>query len=674
MRGLMPEQKPTEKDILYSFLKEALETIEQLREEDPGLEAEELLSKLLNDSRLRSLEYKTRTADRVQSEFEATNIRGFVADLVKIIENSGAASSKIDLGVGNPYHPILTSDDELTQLFKLITDNRTLINYSPSTGLPLTQKAFEKFLNQYAGLNVEEGFEKSHPENFDQIFPDGFDISKAMVITNGGSEAGSLFFQIVGNRREVVFVAPSYPLHLTEPLKAGGRYTQIETTPDNNYLPTEAQIVEKFSEQRKGGVFEKLWDKFKDKIRPYKRDLVISFPTNPTGGSLSDEDQVKFAQDLNKAYKKLIDENGKGFHLTVDIAYMGLSDFNLKTFFDNLYPEVLKKTSVVFSYSKIGASPAARIGGFVTFDENLLDKMAKYKGPASNDTSIIGQYIATLGLEKLCKYPEMQKMISEEYLFKLDMMKDSLLEMHQHLGTGVGEESFSKKMGGLFGYVPLPNIGYNIPEEIKDCFPEAAKEKYKNTSDARAATFVIAAAKKLGASFKYNAPNGEKKSEGIESSITLPSDIFYGPDNKMARIAANGPSKDLAKSLASIYYVSLYQKAITDDKDRIDEQDLEKLGEWYSKIQQQISDRNTEFKKKMNKIQDPVVKEYAGRMFEYMTKDKFVAKQLTGDDIANCIGAGSERLKPSKDIVAYTVARELLDAAEVPKIFSPKVR
>ncbi len=211
---------------------------------------------------------------------------------------------------------------------KLKTMDKQVLEYSPSDGFLWFKDSVARYYNK-VGINI----------NADQL-----------IITTGGSEA--IYFAlltILNPGDEIIIPEPFYANYNTFTRIAGGKIVPITSyLKDNFKLP-------KLSE-------------FEKKITNKTKAILICNPNNPTGYVYSKEEMENLAKLVKKYDLFLIaDEVYREFVYSKKDEHF--SALNL--------PEIKDNVIVVDSVSKRYSACGARIGFFVTRNEEILNNVMK---------------------------------------------------------------------------------------------------------------------------------------------------------------------------------------------------------------------------------------------------------------------------------------------------------
>ncbi len=231
----------------------------------------------------------------------------------------------------NIYHlnigqPDVQTPDELFDAIKNYCDERPVLSYAPSPGLPALIEAIQKYYKKL-----------------------GCDYSKDEIyISEGGSEAlQTTMLAILDPGDEVIIPEPFYPNYNTFISIAGGVIHPLQTSPEENYFFADKARLEAC-----------LTDKTKA--------ILFSNPGNPTGTILRKEDYqtvLEFAKEHDLYV--IADEVYREFLYTGEMLTAG----QFEGFDDNVI--------IIDSVSKRFSACGARIGAIISKNKNFMTEMLK---------------------------------------------------------------------------------------------------------------------------------------------------------------------------------------------------------------------------------------------------------------------------------------------------------
>ena len=203
--------------------------------------------------------------------------------------------------------------------------------------------------------------------NYVKKFNLSYNSSEALI-TVGGSEAIDLAMRTVINPGdEVIIHEPSFVCYKPCVALAGGVPVTIETKAENEFKLTKEELLEK--------------------ITPKTKMLVLSYPNNPTGAIMKEEDLREIAEvAIEKDILVLSDE------IYAELTYDG------KHFSIASLPGMKERTIVVNGFSKAFAMTGWRLG-FALGNEKIIKAMTKVHQYAIMSSPTTSQYAAIEALK-----------------------------------------------------------------------------------------------------------------------------------------------------------------------------------------------------------------------------------------------------------------------------------
>ncbi|GIN19568.1 MAG TPA: aminotransferase A [Bacillus bacterium] len=274
-------------------------------------------------------------------------------------------SSVINMTLGQPDFPTPSYIKEAGK--RAIDNNKTA--YTHTTGMFELREAVSKYMNRRYGFNYR-------PE--DEI-----------LITAGASQAIDTSLRtILEEDSEVIIPMPIFPGYEPIVRLLGAVPVYIDTT--KNEFKVNAEMI-------------------KEKLTEKTRCIILSFPSNPTGRTLSAQEMMEIAELLND----------KNIFILSDEIYSELLYENKHCSIASI-PKMRDKTIVINGLSKSHAMTGWRIGIAMGPSDVILE-MSKVHLYNTTCASSISQYAA---LEALMKESgDVQKMVAEykrrkDYMFR----------------------------------------------------------------------------------------------------------------------------------------------------------------------------------------------------------------------------------------------------------------
>lgn len=217
-------------------------------------------------------------------------------------------------------------------------------------------------------------------------------VPSEVLVTVGGSEAIDLAMRTVLNPGdEVIIHEPSFVCYKPCVTLAGGVPVTIETKAENEFRLTPEELLKK--------------------ITPKTKMLVLSYPNNPTGATMSREDLEKIAKiAIEKDILVLSDE------IYAELTYVG------KHCSIASLPQMKERTIVVNGFSKAFAMTGWRLG-FALGNEKIIKAMTKVHQYAIMSSPTTSQYAAIEALKNgelsintmVSEYDNRRKVITEGF-------------------------------------------------------------------------------------------------------------------------------------------------------------------------------------------------------------------------------------------------------------------
>jgi aminotransferase len=285
----------------------------------------------------------------------------FIADHVSAIPKSGirdffevvqSMTDVISLGIGEPDYvtPWRIREAAIFALEKGKT------GYTSNLGLPRLRESIGSYLSR-----------RYHVD---------YDPKREVLVTVGVSEALDLALRaIVNPGDEIIYHEPSYVSYSPSIVLAGGKPVSVSTRPENS--------------------FSLLATDLESKITPRTKALLLSFPTNPTGGVLSFEELRSIAAVCRQHdIMVLADE------IYSELTYDGVQHVSLASL-----PGMRERTILLNGCSKSFAMTGFRIG-YACAPAPIIEAMMKVHQYAIMCASIMSQEAAIEALDHCAREVE----------------------------------------------------------------------------------------------------------------------------------------------------------------------------------------------------------------------------------------------------------------------------
>jgi aspartate aminotransferase len=252
-------------------------------------------------------------------DIQASPIRKFF----KYTEAARKAGKKVYfLNIGQP--DIKTPVEYLQAI---IEDNREIVEYGPSAGMPIMIEAIQEYYRRY-GMEYEEN---------------------EIIVTCGGSEALRFIVDCICDfNDEIIIPEPYYTNYNAFVKSSGGRIVPLTTTPENGYSYADKEAIERLITDR-------------------TRGFLLTNPGNPTGVFLSREEMEMIGQ---------IAIDHDIFIISDEVYREFVYDGNPMTSFGQI-PEIADRTILVDSVSKRFSACGARVGAVLSKNTELMENILK---------------------------------------------------------------------------------------------------------------------------------------------------------------------------------------------------------------------------------------------------------------------------------------------------------
>ncbi|QHW29885.1 aminotransferase class I/II-fold pyridoxal phosphate-dependent enzyme [Paenibacillus rhizovicinus] len=372
-----------------------------------------------------------------------TSLTEFLSPAVRDMQPSGirryfdyAAGRKdiISLGVGEP--DFVTPKPVRDACIAALEKGRT--SYTPNAGLPELREAIADYLAGSFGM--------------------AYDPADEVLVTNGSSEAIDLALRaLITPGDEILIPEPCFIAYSPIAALFGGVNVPIETKAENGFKLTA--------------------DALREKLTPRSKILMVSYPSNPTGGIMTREDWLPIA--------KLAEEHN--LVIITDEIYAELTYGRVHESLAAL-PGMKERTLLVSGFSKAFAMTGWRVG-YTCGPSELVSAMLKIHQYTAMCAPIIGQIAA---LESLVNGLEEKDRMVESYdkrrQFFVAGLRKIGLPCHEPLGsfyafpsiarTGLSSDEFATRLLDEVGVVAVPGHVFGVGGEgfIRCCYAAAQSQ------------------------------------------------------------------------------------------------------------------------------------------------------------------------------------------------------
>lgn len=277
----------------------------------------------------------------------------------------------ISLGVGEP--DFSTPWHVCEEAIQSMADGRT--HYTANKGL----------------LELREEIAKFHSEHYNQ----NYDPKTEILVTVGGSEAIDLSMRALLNPGdEVIVMDPNYVAYEPAIRLAGGVCVPIVLTRENE--------------------FKLKADDLKKAITDKTKAMIINYPSNPTGGVMTEADYREILPILQESGIYVVSDEIYA-ELSFDQAFASLSQFE----------EVRDQILVINGFSKAYAMTGWRLG-YILANPTITKALTKIHQYVIMSASTPAQYAA---IEALRNGYDDVILMREEYLNRRNLLVNSLNRM-----------------------------------------------------------------------------------------------------------------------------------------------------------------------------------------------------------------------------------------------------
>jgi aminotransferase len=272
-----------------------------------------------------------------------------IRDFFEVVQSM---TDVISLGIGEPDYvtPWRIREAAIFALEKGKT------GYTSNLGLPRLRESIASYLSRRYQVN--------------------YDPKHEVLVTVGVSEALDLALRaIVNPGDEVIYHEPSYVSYSPSIILAGGKPVSVATRAEHNFSLLAADL--------------------ESKITPRTKALVLSFPTNPTGGVLSLEELRSIAEVCRQHDLLVLSDE-----IYCELTYDGVEHVSLASL-----PGMRERTILLSGCSKSFAMTGFRLG-YACAPAPIIEAMMKIHQYAIMCASIMSQEAAIEALDHCSKEVE----------------------------------------------------------------------------------------------------------------------------------------------------------------------------------------------------------------------------------------------------------------------------
>jgi aminotransferase len=302
-----------------------------------------------------------------------------IRDFFEVVQSM---ADVISLGIGEPdfVTPWRIREAAIFALEKGKT------GYTSNLGLPRLRESIAAYLSRRYHIN--------------------YDAKQEVLVTVGVSEALDLALRaIVNPGDEIIFHEPSYVSYSPSIILAGGKPVSVATRAENNFSLLAADLESKITSRTKA--------------------LVLSFPTNPTGGVLSLE-ELRSIADVCRQHDLIVLSD----EIYCELTYDGVEHVSLASL-----PGMRERTVLLSGCSKSFAMTGFRLG-YACAPAPIIEAMMKIHQYAIMCASIMSQEAAIEALDHCTReVEEMRNDYQRRRNFVVSRLNEIGLPCHSPKGT-----------------------------------------------------------------------------------------------------------------------------------------------------------------------------------------------------------------------------------------------
>lgn len=335
----------------------------------------------------------------------------------KFFDYSSERTDIISLGIGEPDFPTPRLVREAC--VRALEEGRT--TYTHNAGLPELRESIAEYL--YTNFQVH------------------YNPAHELMVTIGSSEALDLALRVLINEGDEILVpAPCYVSYSPITNLGGGVAVEVETFAHNNFKLTPDSLLAS--------------------LTPRSKVLILSYPSNPTGGIMTYEDWLPIAK-IAEEYNLVV---------ITDEVYAELTYGQKHVSFASL-PGMKERTLLLSGFSKAFAMTGWRIG-YACGPEELIQAMLKIHQYTVMCAPILGQIAALESLKPhgLAAKDEMMASYNARRISFVQGLRQIGLQCHKPLGsffafpsiahTGLTSEQFAQRLLQEVGVLAVPGTAF----------------------------------------------------------------------------------------------------------------------------------------------------------------------------------------------------------------------
>lgn len=245
-----------------------------------------------------------------------------------------------------------------------------------------------------------------------------------VIVTTGGIQAifNCLSLSIEGASDVVLTTKPAYGLYSVQTHMLGGVFDTIDTCQERMFVPSAGELEAAFARHSRSPGHTDV------------RCLVLCFPNNPTGATLSAEQALELATCLDGLLAKY---PSPGFSVVLDEVYLGITTGAHVSLLQFASPRLLQSLLLILSASKgLGAMPGARAAWVTAPHTQLVAELVKVQVACTGNSSSVSQAGLSASLKFLMENPCTLHQVSAYYGDRTSLVVERLTAVAQLLGLG----------------------------------------------------------------------------------------------------------------------------------------------------------------------------------------------------------------------------------------------
>ncbi len=318
----------------------------------------------------------------MMNEFISDKVRGLhFSGIRKFFDVAATMEDVVSLGVGEP--DFLTPWTIREEAMYSIESRRT--NYSSNAGLYELRKEISKYTEETIGVTY-------NPDN-------------EICVTVGASEGIDIALRTILNPNdEVLIVEPCYVSYVPCVVLAGGVPVSVVTRAEKGFKVTKEDIEAKITDKTKA--------------------ILISYPNNPTGATVSKKDLEEIAEVIIKHNLFVISDE-----IYAELTYDEMEHFSIAQL-----PGMFERTVVLNGFSKSFSMTGWRLG-YAMAPKEIMEHMIKVHQYIIMCAPTISQYA---GIEALKNAREDVERMRYEYANRRMFLVEGLRKLGLDVNTPGG--------------------------------------------------------------------------------------------------------------------------------------------------------------------------------------------------------------------------------------------